>query len=109
MIQDSKMKNKGVSITMHHYDKSQDGQRLADAFREIFKKNALGEVKADQGISPFKDAPNLYLAKNLLPSLTIMDINGEPEGIRLRSGKSVLPQLIAKGILQDRTTTTSAE
>lgn len=109
MIRDLKLKSKGVSITMHHYDKSEDGQRLAGAFRELFKKNALGSVKTDQGISPFTDAPNVYLAKNLLPSLTIMDINGEPNGIRLRSGKSELPQMITKGILQDHATTDSAE
>ncbi|MFD0798825.1 hypothetical protein ACFQZJ_15245 [Maribacter chungangensis] len=109
MIRDLKQRKKGVSIAMHHYDKSADGHGLAVAFRELFKKNALGKVKADQGISPFIDAPNVYLAKNLLPSLTIMDINGEPNGIPIRSAKSSLPQLVAKGILQDHAATNSAE
>lgn len=109
MIRDLKQRKKGISIAMHHYDKSADGQQLAVAFRELFKKNALGKVKTDQGISPFTDAPNVYLAKNLLPSLTIMDINGEPNGIPIRSGKSSLPQLVTKGILKDYATTNSAE
>lgn len=109
MIRDLKQYKKGVSIAMHHYDKSADGQQLAVAFRELFKKNASGKVKDDQGISPFTDAPNVYLAKNLLPSLTIMDINGEPDGIPIRSGKSSLPELVTKGILKDYATTNSAE
>ena len=101
MIRDSKLNKKGISISMYHYAKSTDGQRFAESFRNIFKKNALGKVKTGQGISPFTDESNMYLAKNLLPSLTIMDINGEPEGIRVRSGKSSLPQLITNGIVHD--------
>lgn len=101
LVRDSKLNEKGMSITMHHYDKSVDGQRLAGSFREIFKNNALGKVKTNQGISVFVDKPSVYLAKNLLPSLTIMDINGELGGISIRSGKYALPQLITKGILQD--------
>lgn len=104
MIRDLKLNKKGVSITMHHYDKSSDGQKLAEIFRETFKSNALGKVKTGQGISPFADAPNVYLAKNLLPSLTIMDINGASDGIRVRSEKASLPNLITKGILEDRDT-----
>lgn len=109
MIRNSKLNKKAVSISLYHYDKSTDGQRLAISFREIFKKNAFGTVKTGQGISPFTDKSNMYLAKNLLPSVTIMDINGEPEGIRVRSGKSSLPQLITKGIVHDYANTDSAE
>jgi len=101
MIREMNRNKKGISITMHHYDKSADGLRLAESFRDIFKKNAIGKIKTDQGISPFTDELSIYLAKNLLPSVTIMDINGEQDGISVRSGKSALPQLITKGILQD--------
>jgi N-acetylmuramoyl-L-alanine amidase len=104
MIRDLNRNRKGVSMAMHHYDNSVDGQHLAAAFRDIFKKNSLGKVKAEQGISPFTDAPNVYLAKNLLPSLTIMDINANAKGIQIRSSKSSLPELITKGILQDHAT-----
>ena len=105
MIRDSKLNKKGISISMYHYAKSADGQRFAESFRNMFKKNALGKVKTGQGISPFTDESNMYLAKNLLPSLTIMDINSEPEGIRVRSGKSSLPQLITNGIVHDHANT----
>ncbi len=101
MIRDVRKDKKGISITMQHYDKSADGLRLAESFRDIFKKNAIGRIKTDQGISPFTDELNVYLAKNLLPSVTIMHINEEPDGITVRSGKSKLSELITKGILQD--------
>ncbi len=100
MIRDAKKNQKGITITMHHYDKSPDGKRLAGSFRDIFKKNAFGKIRTNQGISPFTDELSLYLAKNLLPSI-IMDINGEQDGISVRSGKSALSKLITKGILQD--------
>lgn len=109
MIRDSKLNKKGMSITMCHYEKSTEGQRLARSFREIFKKNALGEVKTGQGISPFTDKSNMYLSKNMLPSLTIIDVNGEDKGIRVRSEKSSLAQLITKGIVYDHANTDSAE
>lgn len=109
MIRDVDRNKKGLSMAMYHYDNSADGQYLAAAFRDIFIKNALGKVKTEQGISPFTDAPNVYLAKNLLPSLTIMDINGDMNGIPIRSRKSSLPELITEGILQDYATTNSAE
>lgn len=109
MIRDLNAKTKGVSITMHHYDKSAEGQRLAGAFRDLFKKSAVGKVTVDQGISPFRDSPKVYLAKNLLPSLILMDINAETDGIAIRSGKSELPELITVGILQDYMATSSTE
>lgn len=100
-VRDSIVNKKTISITMHHYVKSLDGQKLADSFREIFKQNSIGRVKTNQGITTFKDKSSVYLAKNLLPSLTIMDINGKYDGINVRSEKYSLPQLITKGILQD--------
>jgi N-acetylmuramoyl-L-alanine amidase len=103
MIRDAKSNKKEISITMHHYDKNADGLRLAESFRDIFKKNAIGIIKTNQGIFPFTDQLSVYLAKNLLPSVTIMDINGSQEGISLRSGKFTLSELITKGILQDHT------
>jgi N-acetylmuramoyl-L-alanine amidase len=101
MIRDIRKDKKGISITMQHYDKSADGLRLAESFRDIFKKNAIGRIKIDQGISPFTDELSVYLAKNLLPSVTIMDINGEQDGISVRSEKFSLSELITKGIVQD--------
>lgn len=100
-VRDSIVNDKAISITMHHYDKSLDGQRLADSFREIFKQNSLGRVKTNQGITTFRDKSSVYLAKNILPSITIMDINGKYEGINVGSEKYSLPQLITKGILKD--------
>jgi N-acetylmuramoyl-L-alanine amidase len=109
MIRDVNRNKKGISMAMYHYGKSTDGKHLAATFRDLFKKNALGKVKIEQGISPFTDAPNLYLAKNLLPTLTIMDINGDMNGIPIRSRKSALPGLITEGILQDYATVNSAD
>lgn len=101
MIKDVRKDKKGIAITMHHYDKNADGLRLAESFRDIFTKNAIGRIKIDQGISPFTDELSVYLAKNLLPSVTIMDINGKQDGISVRSEKFSLSELITKGILQD--------
>ena len=102
LIRDSKLAKNRISIAMYHYINSIDGQRLAESFREIFKKNAIGKVKTGHGISPFTDEPNIYLAKNLIPSVTIMDINGVPEeGIQVGSVQSALPQLITKAIVED--------
>jgi len=101
IIRDSEKNTKGISIAMHHYDKSEEGQKLAASFRDIFKNNARGKTNDNQGIAPFTDELSLYLAKNLLPSVTIMNINGDANGILVRSKKSSLPELITKGILQD--------
>ena len=92
-------------ISVHHYDESKEGKRLAGTLQDIFRKNALKRTSDTDGISIFKDDFSIYLAKNVLPSVTTIDLDNNTEssknGIPLKHEKSVLTDMITNGILED--------
>lgn len=101
MIGDAGIHKKGVSLALQYYDKNTEGQGLAATLRDVFIPNALGKLKPDDGITPFVDEVSIYLARNMVPEVTTLILNGDSDVITLRSAKTDLPSLILKGIIVD--------
>ena len=91
----------GISAMLQHYEKSEEGQKLAENLRKTFKKSSRKIVKSTQGISIFKDDINVYMAKNIIPSVTTIYLKANSDAIQLSYSKSILAKLLTQGIIKD--------
>ncbi len=101
MIGDAGLNKKGITLGLQYYEKNPEGQALAEKLREVFAKDALKQLKPVEGVTPFTDEVHIYLAKNMIASVTTLYLNGNADVIKLRSAKTNLPGLILKGVLVD--------
>lgn len=105
VVNDKQVDEKNLAISVHYYDKSKEGKKMASSLEDIFRKNAVKKIVSSGKISPFEDEESIYLEKNVLPSVTVIDIYSKKgaikDGIPLRSGRTFLPEMITNGILQD--------
>ena len=105
--QENQKDRKDLSVAVHHFDKGRDGKRLANSLQDIFKKNWKGNVVVEEEISQSTDEAIIYLAKNVLPSVTTIDFNFDPStksGMG-KSSRTDLAKLITSGILNDYSNT----
>ena len=102
-----KPNSKGISnLSVHHFNTSAEGEKLAGSLHEIFKKNWKGKVVIDEDVTPLHDDATIYFANNLLPSFITVDLNfndsKKKEGkAKEKSIKTDLANLITSGILKD--------
>lgn len=102
---------KDLSVAVHHFDEGEDGKNLAKNLQDIFKKNWKGKVVFEEEASPSVDEAVIYLAKNVLPSITTIDFNFDPS-LKSEIGKSVekdLAKHITTGILNDYSNTSFSD
>lgn len=96
-----------TKITIAHYDKSKEGQKLALNIGNMFQKKNVLKNSSDEYIGVFKDKTNLYLAKNILPAMTFIKIENEASEMEnnLSNEKEEISfsNLIFRGIFQDYT------
>lgn len=94
-----------MNVAVYHYNKSEEGQRLAENIQNVFKKNSVSNPqKGDHMI--FEDTNSLYLAKNTLPAVSMLTIENESpksaeEKISVRPNKKLLANLLTNGIMND--------
>lgn len=107
VVQQKSTSAKDFTISVHHNNKSREGKRLASNLQDIFAKNWVSRPVTEKSISPFNDETTIYLAKNVLPSVTTIDFNLNPseKGIKIKSVKTDLAKIITGGILQDYSNT----
>jgi len=96
-----------TKITIAHYDKSKEGQKLASNIGQIFQEMNVLKKTSKEYINVFTHDTNLYLAKNILPVMTYIKIEGGASLIKKQQSRDKanisFADLIAKGILQDYT------
>ncbi len=105
MIRANAVTGKGnMNVAVYHYNKSEEGQRLAENIQNVFKKNSISTPKDYNNI--FEDASSLYLAKNTLPAVSLLTLENESpksaeEKISVRPNKKLLANLLTNGIMND--------
>lgn len=97
--------SKNLNVSIFHHDGSKDGQKLANSIQEEFKKNSLNPSSKNHA-EVFSDKKNLYMAKNMLPALTIIEFSENKKeknkiGTAIRSDETVLAKLLTSGIFND--------
>ncbi|WP_435623552.1 hypothetical protein [Flagellimonas sp.] len=95
-----------MDVSVYHHEKSEEGERLAQNLRQVFQKHSVENRSYKSLEAIFEDAKMLYLAKNVLPAVSLLDIDGtssesKAKGIELISNKKTLAQWLANGILKD--------
>ncbi|MFX0558474.1 hypothetical protein ACOCEA_16855 [Maribacter sp. CXY002] len=105
LIEDGIDNTKNIEVTVNHYGQSKEGTRLAASLQDVFRKNAIRKSSSKEGISSFNDEANIFLAKNVLPPITIIGLNSsnnnQAQGIQLKSARPNITKMIANGILKD--------
>ncbi len=94
-----------MNVAVYHYNKSEEGQRLAENIQNVFKKNSVSNPQ-DNNNMIFKDKNSLYLAKNTLPAVSLLTLENESsksteEKFSVRPNKKQLANLLTSGIMND--------
>ncbi|UJH66282.1 hypothetical protein [Allomuricauda sp. SCSIO 65647] len=97
---------KNLDLAFYHHDGSNEGQRLADNLEMIFTRNSKKVVTVENSQDVLKNKGNLFLAKNILPAITVLSISDSKakskEGkLIVRKDQKAMTQMIAKGMFQD--------
>ncbi|MEM8928278.1 MAG: hypothetical protein AAGC45_08740 [Bacteroidota bacterium] len=97
--------SKFYEVSIFHHGKSLEGERFAQTLQGIFTKNSVRRSKENQ-VEIFENTNNLYLAKNVLPPVTMIDIYGSDktnmtERISISPREKLLTNIITNGVLRD--------
>lgn len=97
--------SKYYEVSIFHHGKSPQGERFAQTLQGIFSKNSVRKPK-ENPVEIFENANNLYLAKNVLPPVTMIDIYGsdktnKTERISINPREKLLTNIITNGVLTD--------
>ncbi len=92
-------------VSVYHHDNSLQGERFAQNIQAIFNQNSIAKQQKDD-TEVFSNTVNLYLAKNTLPAISLIDI-GNPkapsveERISLNNDEKQFSDMIANAVLND--------
>ncbi|MBO0321411.1 N-acetylmuramoyl-L-alanine amidase [Muricauda sp. CAU 1633] len=106
VIRDNAVTGRGnMNVAVYHYNKSEEGQRLAENIQNVFKKNSVSRSPENSNMI-FEDSNSLYLAKNTLPAVSLLTLDNDSpksveEKISVRPNKKLLANLLTNGIMND--------
>ena len=97
--------SKFYEVSIFHHGKSEQGGRFAQTLQEIFNRNSVRKPK-ENPLEIFENQSNLYLAKNVIAPVTMIDIYGtnnkdNKERISISPREKVLTNIITNGVLSD--------
>lgn len=93
-------------VSVYHHSSSENGRRIASNIQRTFNENSIESKSFKKYTEVFTDKNNLYLAKNALPAITLIDIDSVKKPtvediILVDSDRKGLSNLIASGVLSD--------
>ncbi len=100
--------NNYCDVSIYHHDTSEDGKRIANNIQNVFQQKSVTRKTVKRYKEIFTDKNNLYLAKNSLPAITLIELEtttkSNPEDrntLVIKSDKALFTDLIANGVLND--------
>ncbi len=104
-FKESLTNNKYFKVSIFHHINSIEGEHFAKSLQDIFNQSSSTK-RQSEFTEVFKNQRNLFLAKNLLPPITMIDIiDSKSPGYHKRTSvataKRELPELITSGVLKD--------
>jgi len=94
-----------LDVAVYHYNKSTQGQRFAENLQNVFKENSISSKSSDEASLVFEDRNSLFLAKNILPAISLLTIESSTKSsvskISLKPNKKEFADLISNGIIND--------
>jgi len=97
---------KHCEVSVYHHNSSENGRSIAANIQRIFNENSIESKPFKEYTEIFTDKNNLYLAKNALPAITLVEIDSRKkptieDGILVKSNQELLSNLITSGVLND--------
>lgn len=102
-----KLDGRKMNLGLFHYKKSGEGQRFADNIQRGFEKNGTNKkAKAPESSTIFEDRNALFLAKNLLPAITLLTLDsgsGPTKGNKppIQVDNERLVNILSNGMMKD--------
>lgn len=98
--------NEHCEVSVYHHSSSENGRRIAANIQRTFNENSIESKPFKEYTEVFTDRNNLYLAKNALPAITLIQIDsGEKPSIEdvilVNSNQELLSSIITSGVLND--------
>ncbi|MBT8298871.1 MAG: hypothetical protein HKP42_13280 [Maribacter sp.] len=107
-IDDIELKSK-TNVVVYHYAKSEDGKRFADNILNVLGKNTIKYKSPTEYSEVFEDPKNIAFAKNVLPTITFIDMGAQSAAnkktLKVTTNKKNIADLITSGILSDYSNT----
>ena len=98
-----------TDVTVYHYAESHEGKKFADNILRMFGKNTLELQTLNDYSEVFVDAKDVTFAKNILPTITFIDMglknSNDKKSIKVTTNKKNITDLITSGILSDYSNT----
>ncbi len=98
-----------TDVKVYHYAESKEGKKFADNILKVFGKNTLEYKSLNEYSEVFIDAKNISFAKNILPTITFIDMGAKGvnniKTLKLTTNKKNIADLITSGILSDYSNT----
>ncbi|MET1258941.1 hypothetical protein ABV409_06345 [Flagellimonas sp. DF-77] len=93
-------------VSVFHHDNNEDGERFAKNIQQILNKHRIESDARKAYTEVFTDSENLYLAKNVLPAITLIDIGNSKDPsiesrISIRNDQQFISDIIANGVMND--------
>lgn len=100
------VKNRRLDVAVYHHNKSEEGQKFAENIKSIVEQNSAKNRSVDDYSEIFKDDSDVFLAKNVLPAISVIDIiaqvnKPEQRRISVYSDRKTFTKWIKKGMLKD--------
>lgn len=98
LVWDANENAKQLNICVGYHETSAEGKLLAEELTATFAKS-----KADKELSMavLKDRPSLYLAKNLVPPLSLMVTESDSVGLKIAPKKLTLSEVLSAAVAAD--------
>ena len=105
-IQANGVKDYGnMDVAVYHYNNSEQSQRFAENIHKVFKKNSMANRSFRNSDMIFEGQTNLYLAKNMLPAVSLLTLENTSKNSRekmlVRPNKEQFTNWISSGIMND--------
>ena len=98
-----------TDVTVYHYAESKEGKDFADNILKVFGKNTIKYTALNEYSEVFIDSKNIAFAKNILPTITFIDIGAKGANsiktLKVTTNKKNIADLITSGILSDYSNT----
>lgn len=99
------VKNAQTNITLYHNANSKDGRKMVDNLLLTLGENKIKQKSLNDYAGVFNDFKRVSFAKNLLPTLTFVEIGekgkSEVKSVKISSNKKNIADMITGGILRD--------
>ncbi len=103
---DGPVRGSSCDIRIMHYRESRESKLVARKLKEMFREQQLTRQEVRDPSSFFKNPTNIYLGRNVLAPITLIEFTSNPEGLaesdfRISNDQDLFGRLIASGLRED--------